>query len=84
MIEDDLGAAFVRHEPLAPAAAPVRAVIDPLAAGRRRRRRRLRVAGVALALLAVLGIGVPRLAPTVSPPTRRCSSGRPRWRRAAR
>jgi LCP family protein required for cell wall assembly len=63
MIEDDLRAAFARHEPLAPAAGPVRAAIDRLAAGRRRRRQRLRAAGVALALLAVLGVGVPRLAP---------------------
>ncbi|MFG3703121.1 LCP family protein [Micromonospora sp. NPDC047670] len=68
MIEDDLRAAFARHEPLAPAAAPVRAVIDRLAAGRRRRRRRFRAAGVALALLAVLGIGVPRLAPDRAAP----------------
>lgn len=63
MIEDDLRAAFARHEPLAPAAAPVRAEIDRLVTVRRRRRRRFRAAGVALALLAVLGVGVPRLAP---------------------
>ncbi|SCL59304.1 transcriptional attenuator, LytR family [Micromonospora citrea] len=63
MIEDDLRAAFARHEPLTPAAGPVRAAIDRLAAVRRRRRQRLRAAGVALALLAVLGVGVPRLAP---------------------
>ncbi|PZF91210.1 LCP family protein [Micromonospora deserti] len=63
MIDDDLRAAFARHEALAPPAAPVRAAIDRLAATRRRRRQRLRATGVALALVGALGIGIPRLAP---------------------
>ncbi|MEU8419861.1 LCP family protein [Micromonospora sp. NPDC048835] len=63
MIEDDLRAAFARHEPLTPATGPLRAAIDRLAAGRRRRRQRFQAAGVTLALLAALGFGVPQLRP---------------------
>ncbi|MFG1867755.1 LCP family protein [Micromonospora arborensis] len=63
MIEDDLRAAFVRHEPLTPSTGPLRAAIDRLAATRRRRRQRFQAAGVTLALLAALGVGVPQLRP---------------------
>ncbi|RZT81946.1 LytR family transcriptional attenuator [Micromonospora violae] len=63
MIEDDLRAAFARHEPLTPSTGPLRAAIDRLAAVRRRRRQRFQAAGVALALLAALGVGVPQLRP---------------------
>ncbi|MEU4771232.1 LCP family protein [Micromonospora sp. NPDC023644] len=63
MIEDDLRAAFARHETLTPPAGPLRSAIDRLAAARRRRRLRLRAGGAALALLGVLGIGVPQLTP---------------------
>ncbi|WP_433389091.1 LCP family protein [Micromonospora sp. KLBMP9576] len=62
MIEDDLRAAFARHEALAPPVGPLRSAIDRRAAARRRRRLRLRAGGAALALLGVLGIGVPQLA----------------------
>ncbi|MGQ5263102.1 LCP family protein [Micromonospora sp. ZYX-F-536] len=68
MIEDDLRAAFARHEPLTPPTGPLRAAIDRLAAGRRRRRRRWRAGGAALAVAGVLGIGVPLLAPERSAP----------------
>lgn len=63
MIEDDLRAAFARHEPLAPPAGPVRATIARLVAVRRRRRRRLRAGTAALALLALLGVGIPQFTP---------------------
>ncbi|MEV1315653.1 LCP family protein [Micromonospora arborensis] len=63
MIEDDLRAAFVRHEPMTPSTGPLRAAIDRLAATRRRRRQRFQAAGVTLALLAALGVGVPHLRP---------------------
>lgn len=63
MIEDDLRAAFARHEPLTPPTGPLRAAIDRLTIRRRRRRRRWQAGGVALALLGVLGIGVPLLTP---------------------
>ncbi|MGI5524819.1 LCP family protein [Micromonospora sp. CA-259024] len=63
MIEDDLRAAFARHEPLTPPTGPLRAAIDRLAIGRRRRRRRWQAGGTALAMLGVLGIGVPLLTP---------------------
>ncbi|WFE50874.1 LCP family protein [Micromonospora sp. WMMD1155] len=63
MIEDDLRAAFTRHEQLTPSTGPVRAAIDRLAATRRRRRQRFQAAGVAFALLAALGVGVPQLRP---------------------
>ncbi|MFC4016725.1 LCP family protein [Micromonospora sp. GCM10011542] len=66
MIEDDLRAAFVRHEPLTPPPGPLRAAIDRLAVRRRRRRRNWRAGGVALALLGVLGIGVPLFTPDPS------------------
>ncbi|MGC5332361.1 LCP family protein [Micromonospora sp. DT62] len=63
MIEDDLRAAFARHETLTPPAGPLRSAIDRLAAARRRRRLRLQAGGVALALLGVLGIGIPQFTP---------------------
>ncbi|MEU7919951.1 LCP family protein [Micromonospora zamorensis] len=63
MIEDDLRAAFTRHEPLTPSTGPLRAAIDRIAATRRRRRQRFQAAGVTLALLAALGVGVPQLRP---------------------
>ncbi|GLZ56711.1 LCP family protein [Micromonospora sp. NBRC 107095] len=63
MLEDDLRAAFVRHEPLTPSTGPLRAAIDRVAATRRRRRQRFQAAGVTLALLAALGVGVPQLRP---------------------
>ncbi|RQX17327.1 LytR family transcriptional regulator [Micromonospora ureilytica] len=63
MIEDDLRATFVRHEPLIPSTGPLRVAIDRLAAVRRRRRQRFQAAGVTLALLAALGVGVPQLRP---------------------
>ncbi|MCF0093212.1 LCP family protein [Micromonospora sp. MH99] len=71
MIEDDLRAAFARHEPLTPPTGPLRAAIDRLAIGRRRRRRRWQAGGTALALLGVLGLGVPLLTPERAgpPPT---------------
>jgi LCP family protein required for cell wall assembly len=61
MIEDELRAAFARHEPQAPAVAMLRPAIARLAARRRRRRARVRAGGVALLALAVL-VGVPPLA----------------------
>ncbi|MEW2426990.1 LCP family protein [Micromonospora sp. NPDC047644] len=63
MIEDDLRAAFARHETLTPSTGPLRVAIDRLAAVRRRRRQRFQAAGVTLALLAALGVGVPQLRP---------------------
>ncbi|MEV4117554.1 LCP family protein [Micromonospora sp. NPDC049645] len=63
MIEDDLRAAFLRHEPLTPSPGPLRATIDRLASIRRRRRQRFQAAGVTLALLGALGVGVPQLRP---------------------
>ncbi|MEV4763597.1 LCP family protein [Micromonospora chokoriensis] len=63
MIEDDLRAAFARHEQLTPSTGALRAAIDRLAATRRRRRQRFQAAGVTLALLAALGVGVPHLRP---------------------
>ncbi|MER7587024.1 LCP family protein [Micromonospora sp. NPDC127501] len=63
MIEDDLRAAFARHETLTPSTGPLRVAIDRLAAVRRRRRQRFQAAGVTLALLGALGVGVPQLRP---------------------
>ncbi|MEV1142600.1 LCP family protein [Micromonospora sp. NPDC049799] len=63
MTEDDLRAAFARHEPLTPPTGPVRAAIDRLAARRRRRRQRLRVGAAAVALVGVLGVGAPQFRP---------------------
>ncbi|MEO3775707.1 LCP family protein [Micromonospora sp. B11E3] len=70
MIEDDLRAAFTRHEPLAPPTGPLRAAIDRIAAARRSRRRRRRVGAAALALLAVTGLGAVRLAVPEDRPAR--------------
>jgi LCP family protein required for cell wall assembly len=63
VIEDDLRAAFARHEPITPPTGPLRAAIDRLVVRRRRRRRNWQAGGVALALLGVLGIGVPLFTP---------------------
>ncbi|GAA3743355.1 hypothetical protein GCM10022225_28630 [Plantactinospora mayteni] len=62
-VEDELRAAFARHESLAPEAGPLRAAIDRRAVGRRRRRRVAQVAGAALAMLGVLAL--PTLGRTV-------------------
>jgi LCP family protein required for cell wall assembly len=58
MIEDDLRAAFARHEPLTPAAGPLRAAIDRAAVRRRRRRLVVRAAGTVLAVLAAVSVPV--------------------------
>ena len=71
MIEDDLRAAFARHEPLTPADRSAARRHRPARHRRRRRRRRWRAGGVALALLGVLGIGAP-----LSPRTVRAATGR--------
>lgn len=64
MIEDDLRAAFARHETLAPPTGPVRAAIAGLVAARRRRRpATVAGGGVALALLGLLGVGIPQFTP---------------------
>ncbi|MCW3844749.1 LCP family protein [Micromonospora yasonensis] len=63
MIEDDLRAAFARHESLTPPAAPVRAAIDRIVVRRRRRRFRLRLAGTALATVAAALAGFTAVAP---------------------
>lgn len=63
MTEEELRAAFARHEVLTPPAGPVRAAIDRMAAVRRRRRQRVRAAGVALTLVGALGVGIPQFAP---------------------
>ncbi|MCI4063583.1 LCP family protein [Micromonospora sp. R77] len=68
MIEDELRAAFARHETLAPEAAPVRVAIDRTALRRRRRRFRLRLGGTALALIVAALVGVPAFTPD-RPPT---------------
>ncbi|MCW3813663.1 LCP family protein [Micromonospora sp. DR5-3] len=60
MIEDDLRAAFARHESLAPPAGPVRAAIDQTVV---RRRRRLRLAGTAMAVVAAALTGFTAIAP---------------------
>lgn len=80
MIEEELRAAFARHEPMTPPAGPVRAAIDRLARVRRRRRQRLQATGVGLALAVVLSVGLPQLAPdrTVeTPPIGRSAAGTP-------
>lgn len=61
MIEDDLRAAFTRHEELAPPTGPLRATIDRLVA-RRRRRRHVGAAATAFVLIAAVALGVPQLA----------------------
>jgi LCP family protein required for cell wall assembly len=57
MIEEELKAAFARHENLAPTAAPTRRAIDRAVV--RRRRRRLGAVAAAGALTLVAGIGAP-------------------------
>ncbi|GIG88905.1 LCP family protein [Plantactinospora endophytica] len=66
LIEDELRAAFVRHESLTPDPVPLRAAIDRRAVRRRRLRRTATVAGAALALTGVLAL--PMLGRTVGPP----------------
>jgi LCP family protein required for cell wall assembly len=61
MIEDEVRAAFARHEHLAPLAGPLREKIDKVAVTRRRRRLAMRVAGAAVAV-AVAAVTVPALA----------------------
>ncbi|MFE9693378.1 LCP family protein [Micromonospora sp. NPDC005806] len=63
MIEDDLRAAFARHEELAPPTGPLRAAIDRAVVRRRRRRFRLRLGGTALALVAAALVGFTAMAP---------------------
>lgn len=63
MIEDELRAAFARHETLTPATAPVRAAIERTVVRRRRRRFRLRLGGTALALVAAALAGFTAVAP---------------------
>ncbi|NES14456.1 MULTISPECIES: LCP family protein [Micromonospora] len=63
MIEDDLRAAFARHEALTPPTGPLRAAIDRTVVRRRRRRLRLRLGGTALALVAATLGGFTTLAP---------------------
>ncbi|MEU5562958.1 LCP family protein [Micromonospora musae] len=67
MTENELRAAFARHEALTPPAGPVRAAIDRAVVVRRRRRQRFGAAGVALAVLGALGVGIPQLAPRPGP-----------------
>ncbi|WP_231605914.1 LCP family protein [Micromonospora sp. HK10] len=69
MIEDDLRAAFARHETLAPPTGPLRAAIDRVAHRRRRRRLRLRLGGTALALVAATLVGFTALAPPPPAPS---------------
>ncbi|MEU8180400.1 LCP family protein [Micromonospora sp. NPDC049044] len=71
MIEDDLRAAFGRHETLTPPTGPLRAAIDRLATRRRQRRKRWQAGGAALAVLGVLGIGVPLLSPERAGPAQK-------------
>ncbi|TDC33096.1 LytR family transcriptional regulator [Micromonospora sp. 15K316] len=68
MTENELRAAFVRHEVLTPPTGPLRAAIDRVVAVRRRRRQRLRAAGVALAVVGALGVGIPQFAPRPNSP----------------
>ncbi|MEV0154210.1 LCP family protein [Micromonospora sp. NPDC050686] len=63
MTEDQLRAAFARHEPLTPPVGPVRAAIDRLVVRRRRRRRTAAAAGAVLALLGAVGLAAPQLRP---------------------
>lgn len=57
--EEDLRAAFARHESLTPDAGPLRLAIDRVATRRRRRRNGIRAGAAALVVLAGLTIGVP-------------------------
>lgn len=54
MIEDELRAAFARHEARSPAAGPVRAAIDTAVVRRRRQHRAAQVAAAAVAVLLAL------------------------------
>lgn len=63
MIEDDLRAAFARHEALTPPTGPLRAAIDRTVVRRRRRRLRIRLAGTAMAVVAAALTGFTVAAP---------------------
>ncbi|MFG2056514.1 LCP family protein [Micromonospora sp. NPDC048930] len=63
MIEDDLRAAFARHEALTPPTGPLRTAIDRTVVRRRRRRLRLRLAGTALAVAAATLTGFTAMVP---------------------
>ncbi|MGR6316549.1 LCP family protein [Micromonospora soli] len=63
MIEDDLRAAFARHEGITPPTGPLRAAIDRAVVRRRRRRLRLRLGGTALAVVAAALAGFTVVAP---------------------
>lgn len=67
MIEDELKAAFARHENLAPPTAPVRAAIDTAVRRRRRHRTGAAAAAGVLALAAMVGIPL-TLTGAVPPP----------------
>ncbi|SCE68032.1 cell envelope-related function transcriptional attenuator common domain-containing protein [Micromonospora viridifaciens] len=63
MIEDDLRAAFARHEELTPPSGPLRAAIDRAVVRRRRRRLGLRLAGTAMVVVAAALTGFTVAAP---------------------
>ncbi|HEX2356507.1 MAG TPA: LCP family protein [Micromonosporaceae bacterium] len=56
MIEEELRAAFARHEELVPDAGPLRRTIERLAVRRRRRRLVVRATGAALAVLTIVAL----------------------------
>jgi anionic cell wall polymer biosynthesis LytR-Cps2A-Psr (LCP) family protein len=58
MVEEEVRAAFARHEHLTPAAGPLRAEIDRITVRRRRRRLVVRATGAALVLVAVAAVPV--------------------------
>ncbi|MFC8618313.1 LCP family protein [Micromonospora purpureochromogenes] len=64
-VEEELRAAFARHESLTPPAGPLRAAVDRIVVRRRRRRRRLQAGAGALAVLGLLGLAVPRVVPSL-------------------
>ncbi|WP_319461119.1 LCP family protein [Micromonospora sp. RTP1Z1] len=63
MIEDDLRAAFARHETLTPPTGPLRAAIERTVVRRRRRRLQLRLSGTALALVVATLVGFTAFTP---------------------
>ncbi|MGI5212434.1 LCP family protein [Plantactinospora sp. CA-290183] len=74
VVEDQLRAAFARHETLTPAAGPLRDAIDRVTVRRRRRRRSVRMTGAALALVAVVSapvlgqaVGAPLVPEAIAP-----------------
>ncbi|MEH0842544.1 LCP family protein [Micromonospora sp. CPCC 205711] len=62
-VEEELRAAFARHEPLTPPTGPLRAAIDRMVVGRRRRRRRLEAGAAALAVFGLMGVAIPQFTP---------------------